>query len=58
MPESICDLGSSVRCGNTFTLTVGDKTLDVSTDNGVGVNGIAPKVEKFTALFITQPVAQ
>lgn len=46
MPESICDLGSSVRCGSTFTLTVGDKTLDVSTDNGVGVNGIAPKVEK------------
>lgn len=46
MPESICDLGSSVRSGNMFTLTVGGKTVDVDLKTGLGVNGVAPKVEK------------
>ena len=46
MPESICDLGSSVRNGNTFTLTVGGKSVDVDMQTGLGINGIAPKVEK------------
>lgn len=46
MPESICDFGSSTRNGNTFTLTVGDKTVDVDMATGLGINGVAPKVEK------------
>lgn len=46
MPEAICNLGSSVRNGNTFTLTVGDKSVDVDIQTGLGINGIAPKVEK------------
>jgi L-fuculose-phosphate aldolase len=46
MPESICDFGTSVRNGNTFTLTVGGKTVDVDLFTGLGINGIAPKVEK------------
>ena len=47
MPESICDLGSSVRNGNCFTLTYdGGKKVDVNLDTGLGVNGIAPKCAK------------
>lgn len=46
MPDSICDLGSSVRNGKTFTLTVGDETIDVDMETGLGINGIAPKVAK------------
>ncbi len=46
MPEEICDLGSSVRNGNIFTLTVGGKSVDVDLMTGLGINGIAPKVEK------------
>jgi L-fuculose-phosphate aldolase len=46
MPAEICDLGSSVRSGNMFTLTVGDKSVDVDLTTGLGINGIAPKVEK------------
>lgn len=55
MPETICDLGSSVRSGNTFTLTVGDKTVDVDMRTGLGINGIAPKVEKIhRAIYNTE----
>ena len=55
MPETICDLGSSVRNGNTFTLTVGDETVDVDVETGVGINGIAPKVEKIhRAIYNTE----
>ena len=46
MPESICDLGSSVRSGNIFTLTVGDTVVDVDLETGLGINGIAPKCAK------------
>ena len=46
MPEAIPDLGSSVRSGDIFTLTVGDKSVDVDVNTGVGINGIAPKIEK------------
>ncbi len=46
MPDSICDLGSSVRNGNYFTLTVGGNTVDVDLATGLGIDGIAPKVEK------------
>ncbi len=46
MPESIADLGSSVRSGNIFTLTVGDTSVDVDIETGLGINGIAPKVAK------------
>jgi L-fuculose-phosphate aldolase len=55
MPESICDLGTSVRNGNTFTLTVGGKTVDVDLTTGLGVNGVAPKVEKIhRAIYNTE----
>lgn len=55
MPETICDLGSSVRCGNMFTLTVGGKTVDVDMTTGLGINGIAPKVEKIhRAIYETE----
>ena len=55
MPDSICDLGSSVRNGKTFTLTVGGKTVDVDVETGVGINGIAPKVEKIhRAIYNTE----
>ncbi|MGN0458576.1 MAG: class II aldolase/adducin family protein [Eubacterium sp.] len=55
MPEEICDLGSSVRNGNTFTLTVGNKSVDVDLLTGLGVNGIAPKVEKLhRAIYNTE----
>lgn len=47
MPESICDLGSSVRHGNIFTLTYdGGKKVDVEMTSGLGINGIAPKCAK------------
>lgn len=55
MPESICDLGSSVRNGSTFTLTVGGKTVDVDLKTGLGINGVAPKVEKIhRAIYNTE----
>lgn len=57
MPAEICDLGSSVRNGNTFTLTVGDKSVDVDLETGLGINGIAPKVEKIhRAIYNTEDV--
>lgn len=46
MPERICDLGSSVRSGNIFTLTVGGETVDVELETGLGINGTAPKCAK------------
>lgn len=47
MPESICDLGSSVKHGNIFTLTYdGGKKVDVEMTSGMGINGIAPKCAK------------
>lgn len=55
MPESIPDLGSSVRNGNMFTLTVGDTTVDVDIESGVGINGLAPKIEKLhRAIYNTE----
>ena len=55
MPETICDLGSSVRNGKTFTLTVGGETVDIDVETGVGINGIAPKVEKIhRAIYNTE----
>ena len=38
MPETICDLGSSVRNGNTFTLNVGGTKVDVHLSTGLGIN--------------------
>ena len=46
MPERICDLGSSVRNGKTFSLTVGGETIDVDLETGLGITGIAPKCAK------------
>lgn len=47
MPQQICDLGSSVRVGDVFTLTYdGGKKVDVNMSTGMGVNGIAPKCAK------------
>lgn len=47
MPETICDLGSSVRNGSIFTLTYdGGKKVDVDIETGLAVNGIAPKCAK------------
>lgn len=47
MPETICDLGSSVRNGSVFTLTYdGGKKVDVDMASGLAVNGIAPKCAK------------
>ena len=55
MPDTICDLGSSVRNGKTFTLTVGGETVDVDVETGVGINGIAPKIEKIhRAIYNTE----
>ena len=55
MPDEICDLGSSVRNGKTFTLTVGGESVDVDVETGVGINGIAPKVEKIhRAIYNTE----
>ena len=55
MPEIIPDLGSSVRCGDIFTLTVGGKKVDVDVNTGVGINGIAPKIEKLhRAIYNTE----
>ncbi len=46
MPEEICDLGSSVRNGNIFTINVGGESVDVDIDSGLGINGIAAKCAK------------
>lgn len=47
LPDEICDLGSSIRSGNVFTLTYdGGKKVDVDMETGLGVNGIAPKCAK------------
>ncbi len=55
MPESICDLGSSVRNGNIFTLTVGDESWDIDVETGIAVHGIAPKVAKIhRAIYNTE----
>lgn len=56
MPETICDLGSSVRNGSVFTLTYdGDKKVDVDMTTGLGVNGIAPKCAKIhRAIYDTE----
>lgn len=55
MPDCIPDLGSSVRSGDKFTLTVGDTTVDVDINTGVGINGIAPKIEKLhRAIYNTE----
>ena len=56
MPESICDLGSSVRNGGIFTLTMGDGSkVDVDMLTGLGVNGIAPKAAKIhRAIYATE----
>ncbi len=55
MPDEICDLGSSVRNGRTFTLTVGGESVDIDVETGVGINGIAPKVEKIhRAIYNTE----
>lgn len=58
MPESICDLGSSVRNGNMFTLTVGGETVDVDLETCLGINGIAPKCAKIhKAIYDNQNVS-
>lgn len=58
MPENICDLGSSVRNGNIFTLTVGGSTVDVDLETGLGINGIAPKCAKLhKAIYDNQEVS-
>jgi L-fuculose-phosphate aldolase len=55
MPQTICDLGSSVKNGSCFTLTVGDTTVDVDIETGLGINGIAPKVAKIhRAIYQTE----
>lgn len=55
MPSCIPDLGSSIRNGNVFTLTVGDTTVDVDIETGVGINGLAPKIEKLhRAIYNTE----
>ncbi|MGN1202480.1 MAG: class II aldolase/adducin family protein [Eubacterium sp.] len=47
MPESICDLGASVRNGHIFTLTYdGGKKVDVDIETGLAVSGVAPKCAK------------
>lgn len=46
MPDDICDLGSSVRNGSCFTLTVGGQKVDVDLETCLGINGIAPKCAK------------
>ena len=58
MPKSICDLGSSVRNGSMFTLTVGGETVDVDLETGLGMNGIAPKCAKIhKAIYENQNVS-
>jgi ribulose-5-phosphate 4-epimerase/fuculose-1-phosphate aldolase len=56
MPSAICDLGSSVRNGNVFTLTYdGNKKVDVNLQTGLGVNGIAPKCAKIhRAIYLAE----
>lgn len=57
MPQSICDLGSSVRNGSMFTLTYGGKSVDVDIETGLGINGIAPKCAKIhKAIYETEDV--
>lgn len=46
MPETICDMGSSARCGNVFRLTVGGETITVDLETCLGIDGLAPKVAK------------
>lgn len=59
MPQSICDLGSSVRNGKLFTLTVGNETIDVDLETGLGVNGIAPKCAKIhKAIYDNEAVSK
>ena len=59
MPEAICDLGSSVRNGNIFTLTYdGGKKVDVDMTTGLAINGIAPKCAKIhRAIYESQSCA-
>ena len=56
MPEQVCDLGSSIRVGNIFTLTYdGGKKVDVDMETGLGANGIAPKCAKIhRAIYETE----
>lgn len=56
MPKEISDLGSSVRSGNIFTLTMADGTkVDVEMTSGLGINGIAPKAAKIhKAIYETE----
>lgn len=56
MPETVCDLGSSVRNGNMFTLTYdGGKKVDIDMASGLGVNDIAPKCAKIhKAIYETE----
>lgn len=56
MPEQICDLGSSVRVGDMFTLTYDNgKKIDVDMGTGLGVGGIAPKCAKIhRAIYAAQ----
>ena len=46
MPDSICNLGNSVRSGNIFTLTIGDESWDIDLETGIAIHGIAPKAAK------------
>ena len=55
MPGTNCHLGSSVRSGNKFTLTVGGESVDVDIETGLGINGIAPKAAKLhKAIYETE----
>lgn len=56
MPEEICDLGCSVRNGNTVTMTMKDGSkIDVDMVTGLGVNAIAPKAAKIhIAIYNTE----
>ncbi|MBS6628470.1 MAG: class II aldolase/adducin family protein [Clostridiales bacterium] len=55
MPETICDLGSSVLHGKTYSLTVGGETLEIDLSTGLAIDGIAPKVSKIhTAIYKAQ----
>ncbi len=56
MPEAILDLGSSVRNGDTFTLTVGDESCEIDVHTGIAVSGgVAPKLEKLhRAIYNTE----
>lgn len=56
MPENICDLGSSVRNGDLFTLTIGGETMDVDIETCLAKeNKIVPKAAKIHAeIYKTQ----